>query len=66
MELPALPFVIDPETGLPEKVGNGRVAIMKRGEPVVARLVELPEPLLKDGEPDVLSNIVATGELHNN
>ncbi len=66
MEIVNLPRAIDPETGLPEVVGNGRVAVIKPGEMVVSRVVELPEPYTDDGKPDMLSKLVATGRLHNN
>ena len=65
LEKPNLPQVIDPETGLAELVGNGRVAVIKKGAAAVSRLVELPENRTSTEEPDVLEELVASGRLRN-
>ena len=71
VDLPEPPYAINPETGLAETIGRGRVAVMgldSTGKPAVASLVELAEPYTNkaDTGPDTLSELVATGKLHNN
>lgn len=62
------PVAIDPETGMPERIGDGRIAVMKRGEAAIEQLVQLSEPYRDpvSGESDELDNIVASDKLQYN
>ncbi len=67
-DFPEPPYAIDPETGMPEKIGKGRIVVMKRGEAAIEELVQLGEPYRDpvSGQSDELDNVVAADKLQYN